>query len=142
MKGRKEGAPPQVDLAMERSNGDFVRSLIEAGRITTCHDISGGGLGVAIAEMSMASGIGATIDAPKTAPALHGWLFGEDQARYIIATNEADVILSEATAAGVSAEKIGKTGGKMLTVGPQATISVEDLAAGHQGWLPEFMSQP
>ncbi len=140
--GREEGAPPPVDLALERRNGDFVRSLIESGQITTCHDISGGGLGVAVAEMSMAAGIGASIEAPESAPALHGWLFGEDQARYIIATNDADAVLSEAADAGVKAEKIGMTGGKQLTVGGQATISVEDLAAGHQNWLPDFMSQP
>jgi phosphoribosylformylglycinamidine synthase subunit PurL len=142
IEGREEGAPPPVDLAVERKNGDFVRSLIEQGRITTCHDISGGGLGVALAEMSMASGIGVSINVPENSPVLHGWLFGEDQARYIIATNEADTVLSDAKAADVIAEKIGKTGGKQLTVGEQATISVEDLAAGHQSWLPEFMSQP
>jgi phosphoribosylformylglycinamidine synthase subunit PurL len=142
IEGREEGAPPSVDLPTERKNGDFVRSLIEAGRVTTCHDVSGGGLGVAVAEMSMASGIGASIDIPDGGPALHGWLFGEDQARYIIATDEAEAVLAEASKAGVWAEKIGQTGGKQLTVGAQATISVEDLAAGHQNWLPEFMSQP
>jgi len=142
IEGREEGAPPPVDLAIERRNGDFVRSLIEAENLTTAHDISGGGLGVALAEMAMASGIGATIDAPEHAPALHGWLFGEDQARYIIATDNAEDVLSKARAAGVSAEKIGQSGGKVLTVGGQATISVEDLAAGHQSWLPTFMSQP
>ncbi len=141
IEGREEGAPPAVDLEIEQRNGDFVRSLIETGRITTCHDVSGGGLGVAIAEMSMASGIGATIEAPEGAPALHGWLFGEDQARYVIATDEAEAVLSEAKAAGIVAEKIGRTGGNQLTVGAQATISLEDLAASHHGWLPEFMSQ-
>ena len=140
IEGREEGAPPPVDLAVERQNGDFVRALITSGRVATCHDISGGGLAVALAEMSMASGIGAIIDVPDNAPALTGWLFGEDQARYIIATNEADGVLSGAKVAGVVAEKIGKTGGKQLTVGAQATISVEDLSSGHQSWLPEYMS--
>ncbi len=142
IEGREEGTPPTVNLETERRNGDFVRSLIESGRVTTCHDISGGGLGVALAEMAMASGIGASIDIPEGAPALHGWFFGEDQARYVIATNDADGVLSQATAQGVSAEKIGQTGGRQLTVGDQATISVEELAAGHQNWLPDFMSQP
>ena len=142
IEGREEGAPPPVDLAFERRNGDFVRALIEAGELTTCHDISGGGLGVALAEMAMASNIGATIDVPASAPALHGWLFGEDQARYIIATDNAEDVLARAASAGVSAEKIGQTGGKQLTVGGQATISIEELAAGHQSWLPDFMSQP
>jgi phosphoribosylformylglycinamidine (FGAM) synthase-like enzyme len=140
IEGREEGAPPPVDLSLERLNGDFVRSLIEMGIITTCHDVSGGGLGVALAEMAMISNIGATIDAPES-PTLHGWLFGEDQARYVIATNDADTILAKALAAGVSTEKIGTTGGKELTVRGQATISVEELAAGHNGWLSYFMSR-
>ncbi|MBL6941303.1 MAG: phosphoribosylformylglycinamidine synthase II, partial [Rhodospirillales bacterium] len=101
-----------------------------------------GGLAVALAEMAMASNMGATIDVPESAPALHSWLFGEDQARYIIATSDADTVLTKAAAAGVNAKKIGRTGGKQLTVGGQATISVEDLAASHNDWLPDFMSKP
>ncbi len=140
IEGREEGAPPPVDLDLERRNGDFVRSLIESGRVTTCHDVSGGGLAVAVAEMCMASGVGATITPPDGAPALHGWLFGEDQARYVLATRDGDQVLSEAEKAGVTAKKIGQTGGERLTVGDQATISVEDLSAGHGNWLPDYMS--
>jgi phosphoribosylformylglycinamidine (FGAM) synthase-like enzyme len=89
----------------------------------------------------MASDIGCTIDVPEDAPALHGWLFGEDQARYIITTGGADAILAEAKAQGVRAEKIGQTGGKQLTVGTQATISLKELSDGHQNWLPDYMAQ-
>ncbi|MFO0997665.1 MAG: phosphoribosylformylglycinamidine synthase subunit PurL, partial [Alphaproteobacteria bacterium] len=56
--GREDGAPPPVDLAAERRNGDFVRNLIAEGGISACHDVSGGGLLVAIAEMALAGGIG------------------------------------------------------------------------------------
>jgi phosphoribosylformylglycinamidine synthase II len=141
IEGREEGTAPPVDLVAERLNGDFVRGLIESGRVTTCHDISGGGLGVALAEMAMASDIGCAIDVPQDAPALHGWLFGEDQARYIIATGKVDAILAEARVQGVRAEKIGQTGGKQLTVGTQATISIMELSDGHQNWLPNFMAK-
>ncbi len=82
--GREDGAPPPVDLAAERRNGDFVRGEIQAGRVSACHDISDGGLLVALAEMAMAGGIGAEI-APPERPDI-GYLFGEDQARYIVAT--------------------------------------------------------
>ncbi len=61
--GREEGAPPPVDLIEERENGDVVRALIGEGLVTAAHDVSDGGLLVAIAEMAMASGIGATLDA-------------------------------------------------------------------------------
>ena len=57
--GREEGAPPPVDLAQEKRNGDFVRQLIRSGQVTTVHDCSDGGLALALAEMAMAGGIGA-----------------------------------------------------------------------------------
>src|ERR1035437_9944120 len=60
--GREEGAPPPVDLAAEKRNGDFVRSLIGEGRGTAVHDISDGGLAVALAEMTMAGGVGVAIE--------------------------------------------------------------------------------
>ena len=81
--GRDDGAPPPVDLAAERRNGDFVRGLIESGTVTAVHDISDGGLAVALAEMAIAGGIGASIELPASLPE-HGFLFGEDQARYIL----------------------------------------------------------
>jgi phosphoribosylformylglycinamidine (FGAM) synthase-like enzyme len=60
--GSEEGAPPPVDLAVERRNGDFVRALVLAARASAVHDLSDGGLAVALAEMAMARGIGARID--------------------------------------------------------------------------------
>ena len=67
--GREEGAPPPVDLIEERENGDVVRDLIGEGLVTAAHDVSDGGLLVALAEMAMASGIGATLDAaPEDTP--------------------------------------------------------------------------
>jgi len=140
--GREEGAPPPVDLDVERKNGDFVRGLIETGDVTVCHDISGGGLGVALAEMAMAGTIGASITPPDDAPNLTGWLFGEDQGRYILTTNAAEHLIELAGKAGVSAQKIGETGGQRLTVTGAGTISISDLSDGHRGWLPEFMSTP
>jgi phosphoribosylformylglycinamidine synthase len=80
---RKRCAPPPVDLTEERENGDFVRALILDGRATAAHDLSDGGLLVGLAEMAMASGIGAMLDAaPSDIPAHAHW-FGEDQARYL-----------------------------------------------------------
>ena len=66
--GREEGAPPPVDLAAERRHGDFVRGLIRDGLVTAVHDVSDGGLLVALAEMAMASGIGAVLEAPSGIP--------------------------------------------------------------------------
>ena len=85
--GREEGAPPPVDLAAERRNGEFVASLIAAGRVTAVQDLSDGGLAVALAEMAMAGGIGATIEA--SGPE-HAFFFGEDQGRYVLTAEPAE----------------------------------------------------
>jgi len=139
--GREEGAPPPVDLTVERRNGDFVRGLIAAGRVGTCHDLSDGGLAVALAEMAMAAGVGATIDILPAGPA-HAVLFGEDQARYLVAVPQgaADVVLGEAKAAGVPAIKLGTTGGATLSFAAEGSIDVKALKSAHENWLPDYMS--
>ena len=81
--GREEGAPPPVDLAAERRNGDFVREQIQSGSITACHDIADGGILVAVAEMTLASGIGCELESPDSGIRPEAFWFGEDQARYL-----------------------------------------------------------
>jgi phosphoribosylformylglycinamidine synthase subunit PurL len=140
--GREEGAPPAVDLAAERRNGEFLRGLIVEGRLDTVHDCSDGGLAVALAEMAMAGGIGAEIVAlPEGVPA-HGALFGEDQARYVLAvrSTDADDILARAKAAGVPALKLGTTGADALILPGEQAISLMSLRDAHENWLPEYMA--
>ena len=142
IEGRDEGAPPPVDLAVERRNGDLVRDLIGEGSVTACHDVSDGGVFVALAEMAMAGNIGAAIDAPVTALPLHAWLFGEDQGRYVVTAANAELILAEAEKADVPAQIIGRTGGDQLTVSDTLSISVSELKTAHEDWMPKFMSAP
>jgi len=139
--GREEGAPPPVDLAEERKVGDFVRSLIRAGNVTACHDISDGGLAVALAEMAMAGQRGATIRLPET-DTRHGYLFGEDQARYVVTVpaGAADGVRAAAETAGISATLLGHVGGQSLDVADIATISVAKLTEAHDNWFPAFMA--
>ncbi|MGE7471341.1 phosphoribosylformylglycinamidine synthase subunit PurL [Bosea sp. NPDC003192] len=139
--GREEGAPPPVDLAIERRNGEFVRALITAGRLTACHDLSDGGLAVALAEMAMAKGIGASITALPAGP-VHAVLFGEDQGRYLLSlpADAAEAVIAEAKAAGVPAEIIGKTGGSELALPGEAAVSIAALRKTHESWLPDYMA--
>ncbi len=138
--GREDGPPPPVDLAAERLNGDFVRGLIEAGRASACHDVSDGGLLVAVAEMAMAGNMGASLELPDGALP-HAWLFGEDQARYVVAVEgDAGPILDEAALAGVPIARIGVTGGPSLTLARGGTISVDELKRAHEAWLPRYMA--
>jgi phosphoribosylformylglycinamidine synthase len=137
--GFEDGAPPPVDLAAERRNGDFVRAEIAAGRISACHDLSDGGLLVALAEMAMAGGIGATIAVPDGMPA-HAFLFGEDQGRYLLATAQPDPVLAAAARASVPIARLGVVGGDALTVPGADAISVEELRRINEAWLPDYMA--
>ena len=154
--GREEGSPPPVDLAAERRNGDFLRGLIAEGRIGACHDLSDGGLLVALAEMALAGlalagqtgadPVGARLALPGPDEIdgglpLHAWLFGEDQARYLVTTRDAESLLDMARRAAVPAAEIGRTeAAAALTLSDGATISLEVLERTHAGWLPGYMS--
>jgi phosphoribosylformylglycinamidine synthase len=139
--GREEGAPPPVDLAAERRNGDLVRRLIAEGRIAACHDLSDGGLLIGLAEMAMAGDMGATIALPAGAAPL-GFLFGEDQARYLVATAEPAAVLAVAEAAGAPALLLGRTGGAALTLEGFGAISIAELRTINEAWLPRYMAAP
>jgi phosphoribosylformylglycinamidine (FGAM) synthase-like enzyme len=135
------GPPPPIDLMAERRNGDFVRGEICAGRIAACHDISDGGLLVAIAEMAMAGQRGVSLEKlPEDLPRV-AFLFGEDQARYLVETGEPKALIDAARAAGVPARLLGVVGGASLTLPGAGAISVSALTAMNEAWLPGYMAQ-
>jgi phosphoribosylformylglycinamidine synthase len=138
--GREEGPPPPVDLAHEKKIGDFVRMLIREGATIAVHDCSDGGLAVVLAEMAMASGIGATIGTPDGASPVAAF-FGEDQGRYVVTvkSGSAQAVTERAEKAGVSVQRIGITGGAELKLGDAHAIAIADLEAAHEGWFPRFM---
>jgi phosphoribosylformylglycinamidine synthase len=144
--GREEGAPPPVDLAVEKKNGDFIRGLIEAGEVDTCHDLSCGGLAVAITEMAMSGSgsgnIGASFEMSENMPA-HAWLFGEDQGRYLVAVpaDKKEMVLEAAKSAGVIAAEIGATGGEDLTADDTFTLSINDLSNAHEAWFDDYFKE-
>ncbi len=140
--GRDDGPPPPVNLAAEKLNGGFIRALIWQGKINAAHDLSDGGLYIAIAEMAMAGNIGANIKLAGNSLPDHAALFGEDQARYLIAVppGGASEILIAARKAGVPARLAGTVGGKSLTVDERLPISIARLKTAHEKWMPEFMA--
>jgi phosphoribosylformylglycinamidine synthase len=137
--GREEGPPPPVDLAAERRNGDFVRENILAGRVRACHDASDGGLLVAVAEMALAGNTGARLLPGPASLAAHAFWFGEDQARYVLAVEEAGILLAAAEAAGVPAAVLGVSGDGDLTLPSGDTISLARLRAVHEQTLPSLL---
>ncbi len=135
--GREEGAPPPVDLALEKQNGNFVRNLINNSQVTAVHDISDGGLIVALIEMALPTVLGATLE-----PMDHEQLFGEDQARYMLTceATAAEKIIAQAKAAGVQVAHIGT-----VTANPEinlehTTLKLADLKTAHEGWFPHYMA--
>jgi phosphoribosylformylglycinamidine synthase II len=128
--GREDGPPPPVNLYAERRAGEFVAMLIRDGQATAVHDLSDGGLLVGLAEMVMASGIGATVDALDAASA-----FGEAQGRYLV-TLKAGHWLREAPG---PMRRIGSTGGDALVFG-DAAVAIADLRRANDGALPAMMA--
>ena len=110
--GREEGDAPPVDLAAEKRNGDFVRA--NAALIRAATDLSAGGLALAAFEMAEAAGVGVTVDTGDI-----GQLFGEDQARYLIACgfDEAEALMAAAAQAGVPIAQVGRFGGDSVDFG-------------------------
>jgi phosphoribosylformylglycinamidine synthase subunit PurL len=141
--GREEGAPPPVDLAAEKRHGEFVRGLIESEQVSAVHDVSDGGLAVALAEMAMASGIGAMLETPGSDIVPHGFWFGEDQARYVVTIRAGEVanVLKTAKAAGFPIQRLGVTGGKSLILPGNNPILLADLVQLFEGWLPRYMAE-
>ncbi len=140
--GRADGPPPPVDLSLEKKAGDLVRILIRDGHATAVHDLSDGGLAVGLAEMAMASGIGATVNQLEGGDPIPQF-FGEDQGRYLVTIRRSflDQFYDEIYPyAGLFAPWIGTTGGTSLTLGTARAIPVADLKAAHEGWFPTYMA--
>ncbi|WP_421787243.1 phosphoribosylformylglycinamidine synthase subunit PurL [Hyphobacterium sp.] len=142
IEGREDGAPPPVDLEIEKRNGDFVRAQIRNGSIKACHDLSDGGLAAAASEMAMASACGLNLVHDSDLP-LHGWLFGEDQARYLLAVaqDQAKGLRKAAREAGVPIHVIGVAGGDGLTVNGLIDVSIDDLKAVNESFMPTLMGE-
>ena len=125
--GREEGPPPPVDLAAERAAGDQVAALIAAGQVTAVHDLSDGGLAVALADMALAGGLGAVVDVSLDAATA----FGEDQGRYLV-TAPAGATLADAV-------RIGTVGGDALVLSGTA-LPLAALRQAHETALPAMMA--
>ena len=138
---RRDGPPPPVDLMHERSTGDFVRGLIRSGKATAVHDLSDGGLAVGLAEMAIASGLGATVNQLNDFDPIPVF-FGEDQGRYLVtvAPDALDEVHQEAGRLGIFAPWIGNTGGGALSLGEARPVQVAELQAAHAGWFSRYMA--
>jgi phosphoribosylformylglycinamidine synthase subunit PurL len=125
--GREEGYAPPVDLEAERRNGEFLRA--QRGFVKAACDLSDGGLALAAFEMAEAAGIGIALDAGDM-----GQLFGEDQARYLIACSfdQAEALMAAAGRANVPIHSVGRFGGDTVRLGA-SEAPIADLSALYRG---------
>lgn len=137
--GIEDGPAPSVDLLTEKMRGEFIRAAIRSGETTACHDISDGGLAIALAEMCMASGKGMNINLKSDS--MHAALFGEDQSRYVVTMPEsyANMFAANAEGSGVYFNRLGTVEGKQLTIGKSVSVSIEEMTEVHEAWFPTYM---
>ncbi|HET6773748.1 MAG TPA: phosphoribosylformylglycinamidine synthase subunit PurL [Acidimicrobiales bacterium] len=143
-RGHKAGAPPALDLAAHRAVCDLARDLVADGLVLGVHDTADGGLGVALAEMVAAGGVGAVVRVPEGAD--HRWLFGETPSRFVLSVDPAAIgeLHRRHTAAGVPAAIIGEAGGDRLVIeglagGANVDLAVGDVIAAWRGALPSVL---
>ncbi len=142
---REDGPPPDVDLEELAASGALLRTLVSDGLITAIHDVSGGGLGVALAKMALAGNIGADLNLDAVHRLHAEVLFAETQATFVFTTS--DVARTYEHLTGFSCGVLGKTGGDGLritvcdTTSSQLDISLADLRAAHEGTLPALMAR-
>ncbi|MGR3289974.1 MAG: AIR synthase related protein, partial [Paracoccaceae bacterium] len=131
---REDGDAPTVDLAAEKLNGDFI--LANRDLITAITDLSDGGLALAAFELAEAANVGVTLNSADT-PAL----FGEDQARYLVACNfdQAEALMVAAGKAGVAIETVGKFGGDQVSYGG-SIAPLAELAALYRGSFAKLVA--
>src|SRR6202000_1642244 len=115
--------------------------MIHAGTATAAHDVSDGGLLIALAEMAISGGFGAQLLAAPESIVPHAYWFGEDQARYIVtvAAEQAGLVLAKMRGAGVPCARIGSTGGDAIAVAGETPVSVASLKAAFERWFPAYM---
>jgi phosphoribosylformylglycinamidine synthase II len=136
-RGRRDGPPPPIDLQQEKVLGGAIRDLIARAIATSVHDVSDGGLLIAISEMALAGNTGVEISLSETG-ALAALMFAEDQGRYLVTTRDEYLLAKALDMLPIDCRKIGKIGGDAVS-GRGFSVSLTDLRAAHEGFFPKLM---
>jgi phosphoribosylformylglycinamidine synthase len=133
---RLGGRLPPLDLARHRNLIDLVAELVSDGVVTGLHDVSDGGLAVALAEMAVHSRTGVTVRGIATA----GELFSESPSRVVVCEADPGETTARARAAGVTVTELGVAGGDRLVVEGLVDVALVDLVHAWRSTLPERLS--
>ena len=137
----KKGPPPTMNLQEEKKNSFFIRGLIEKKLVQSAHDVSDGGIALAIAEMCMAGTIGAKISTNLIGAERVKYLFGEDQARYIIEIKNEDLnnLVQMAKEQEISMTQLGTTNLEQFAI-DEIKISVDEMIKLNNNWFYNYNS--
>ena len=140
--GINDGPPPAVNLFNEKNNGLIIQNLIEKKLLSSVHDISSGGMLVALAEMCVSGNIGVKIKMPKTNLSTHEYFFGEDQSRYLIEVNEKNKnqVCKNLEKNSIFYEMLGKTQSNSLDLQNEFSIKISDLNNLYSFWFKNYFS--
>ena len=134
----EKGCPPNINLDEELQHGKFILDLASLGLIDACKDLSDGGIGIALAELCIMSKVGCEIISPKSLN-VNQWLFGEDQARYIVITNNSETIMNKAKSINIEAKIIGNIKGNSFSLNNNE-ISIEKITNIRNNWFHNYFS--
>ena len=134
------GLPPKVNLEEEKKNGLALKALIESSLVDTSHDVSDGGILIALTEMTIKNNIGFKIESAKENS--HRFLFGEDQGRYIISTQEKnlDEIKKVLNENNVIYNVVGNTIEKIIEVNEEK-ILIDEIKEIYENWFTKYLSK-
>ena len=137
----KKGPPPTMNLQEEKKNSFFIRGLIEKKLVQSAHDVSDGGIALAIAEMCMAGTIGAKISTNLIGAERVKYLFGEDQARYIIEIKKDDLnnLVQMTKEQEISITQLGSTNLEQFAI-DEIKISVDEMIKLNNNWFYNYNS--
>ena len=135
-----DGNPPEVNLLNEKNNGEIILRLINSNLVNSVHDVSTGGIILALAEMSLSSQIGIKINKPKKVSNLFEFFFGEDQSRYLIEIDKNNYSKIEKILKdnNVFYENIGSTQKEIFELDKELKINVKELYELNNKWYKRF----
>ncbi len=137
-----KGQPPSINLFNEKNIGETILNLIDNKLLLSCHDVSLGGILVAVSRMCIKGNKGVKINPFKELTNKFEYFFGEDQARYIVEIPKKNIkkvkeILNKNS---IHYDDFGIIEDKMLTFDDDLILPIEELSNSHKYWLKEFMN--
>ena len=139
----KNGPPPEINLFNEKNNGETLLKLIENNLIKSAHDVSLGGIIIAVAKMCIKGKIGIKINKPKYLINEIDYFFAEDQGRYIVEINKknfkkvADILNKNA----VHFDELGTIIKNELYINEKTKVTIDELSTSNKSWLTNYMSK-